>query len=289
MVNLKETLKSILRPVWRWFRREIYQRLQSVRVYYERFGRFPNIIQPRAFSEKLLKKIMFSRDPRLTLFADKYLVRHFVRLRLEQEQYLPRLYGVIEDPGGLSKLALPEKFVMKPNHLSGKIKIVRGPEELEMEELERLSHDWLQTNYYYRCNEWAYKDIRPRILFEEWLGRDDVPDDYKFFCFNGQPRFMQVDKGRFKNHRRNFYDMDFNLLPFKLDLDNFVEQTEVPPNFEEMIDVSQKLSYGVDFLRVDLYNISGRVVFGELTNYPGAGTDRYRPLVWDEKIGSYWK
>ena len=112
-----------------------------------------------------------------------------------QEQYLTKIYAVVDTPVKIRSLNLPDQFVMKANHLSGQIKIVRDLKRIACSELESLAEGWLQANYYYHGNEWAYKNIKPRIIFEELLDvKGDTPDDYKFFCFNGNPRFIQIDR-----------------------------------------------------------------------------------------------
>lgn len=112
--------------------------------------------------------------------------------------------------------------------------------------------------------------------------------DYKFFCFEGEPKFLKVDFDRFIDHHANYYDMDWNLLPFgEAELPPDEKRIEVcPPNFDEMIDVARKLSYGHKFLRVDLYNVEGEVYFGELTFYPASGLERWTDKEIDLKLGN---
>ncbi len=254
-----------------------------------RFGKFPNLIKPKTFNERLIFKMLFDRNPKLTMFADKYLVRRFVEQKCGSE-ILTKLYAVTDDAEKIPTLLLANKFVMKPNHLSGVIKIVKDLKDESIEELIKLGDDWLRRNYCDFENEWAYKNIRPVLMFEELLESNNaVPDDYKFFCFKGDPQFVQIDKGRFTNHRRNFYDINLSLLPVKFVYENFPDRINPPINFNNMIEIVKNLSEGTDFIRVDLYNIEGRIVFGELTNYPEAGLGKFVPAIWDEKLGSYWK
>jgi len=251
-------------------------------------GRFPNFIKPKNFTERLFIKMALDRDPKLTLFADKYLVRGYVE-KVCGAEILTQIYATISKANQLRALKLPQKFVMKANHLSGSIKIVHDFDRESIEELVQLADDWLKRNYYDNWSEWAYKNIKPLIMFEELLDfNNETPDDYKIYCFNGSPKLIQVDRGRFVDHKRNFYDLTLALLPVKLSFKNFEEKLIPPPNFNQMIDIASKLSKGVDFVRVDLYNINGRIVFGELTNYPGAGLERFAPDIWDERIGRFW-
>jgi len=254
------------------------------------FKRMPDLLSPGTFNEKIIRKMIFDRDDRLTIFADKFLARDFVRSKLNGDEHLPRLYAVLKDPAGIPLLNLPDKFVMKPNHLSNEIKIVYDSKKLHAGELEKIAAPWLRRNHYYYMGEWAYKNVKPCIMFEELLeSKRGIPDDYKFFCFNGEPRFIQVDRDRFTCHKRNMYDLNLSLLPVRFTYENFHDKIDMPRNYEHMLDIARKLSSGIDFIRVDLYNIDGRIVFGELTNYHFAGLAKYEPDCWDSTFGSYWK
>lgn len=269
---------------------QFFPELNCINQYRYNLGRMPNLINPKTFNEKVLRKLLFDRDPKLTLFADKYLVRDYVKSKLGTDGHLTKLYAVIDGPAEISGLGLPSQFVMKANHLSGVVKIVRDSDSLAKGELEDLASKWLQKNYYDKLHEWAYKNIKPRIIFEELLEfNGNVPDDWRFFCFRGEPRFIQVDIDRFIDQRRNFYDMDLTLLPVKKVFENFQRETDSLQNYDKMLEIARKLSAGTDFIRVDLYNIQGRILFGELTNYPSAGLGKFNPSSWDTTFGSYWK
>jgi hypothetical protein len=178
---------------------------------------------------------------------------------------------------------------MKPNHLSGVVRIVRGPQDFNIQELEELAADWLKMNHYDLFKEWAYKNIQPRIIFEEFLDcGKGLPDDWKIFCFWGEPKYIGVHRGRFSEHKANYYDVQMNLLPLRIFFDHFQEKIEIPENLSEMLEISRKLSKGTDFIRVDLYNIKSRIVFGELTNYPGAGLEHLEPEEWNFIFGKHW-
>ena len=258
--------------------------------YYGTFGQLPNLLVPRRLTEKLQRKILFDRNPRLPIFADKLRARGFVRATLGDGRCLSKLYAVVESPEEIRRLTLPTKFVMKPNHASGMIKVVGDPSDVSPGELEGLASKWLKVNYYDVTKEWAYKKIKPRIMFEELLEVDGkVAGDFKFHCFHGEPRFLLVTKDRFTNLKINIYDMNLSLLPVRLkDHENFPGELIAPPNFDEMKHIARQLSAGMDYLRVDLYNLPGRIVFGELTNYTGNARTQYEPPAWDYKFGSYW-
>lgn len=288
-MNIKKMLKVIINPFLP-ICFKVFPELKCINDYRYNFGRMPNLINPKTLNEKILRKMLFDRNPRLTIFADKFLVRDFVKSRLGEDSYLTKLYGVVDNPAQISGLSLPNQFVMKPNHLSGQIKIINDFMSLAPDELEKLAETWLRMSHYRYHNEWAYKNIKPRIIFEESLEFEmKIPDDWKFFCFRGEPRFIQIDRSRFVKHKRNIYNLSFSLLPVNLVWENIQEKIVIPQNFEKMLEIARKLSAGVDFIRVDLYNVNGRIVFGELTSYPGAGLEKFAPSSWDAKFGSYWK
>lgn len=288
--NVEKRLTAIFRPFWRVLIAETLKKIENIKYYRRVFERMPNLINPKTFNEKILLKILFDRNPKLTLFADKVLVRDFVRSRLGGDEYLTKLYAVVDNAAEISGLNLPNRFVMKPNHLSGKIKIVGDFGSQSVDELKELAERWLKINYYYAGNEWAYKNIKPKIMFEELLEFDGkIPDDWKFLCFNGEPRFINIDRDRFIKHKRNNYDVNLSLLPVEYGFENFQEKVDVPPAFDKMLEIARKLSSESDFIRVDLYNINGRILFGELTSYPGAGLTKFEPSSWDITFGSYWK
>ncbi len=255
-------------------------------------GRLPHLWRPRTFTEKLLVRLLTDRSARLTFFADKVAVRDYVRDRLGGTEHLTTLYAVIDDPSEIRDLELPAQFVMKPNHLSRAVRIVKDGATQDRAELEALAAMWVRRNYFYELGEWAYRDIRPRVLFEELLDpQGGTPLDYKFQCFDGEPRFLSLISRRFGAPQNlDMYDMDFHPLAGRQELPPSEPQTTIPPaNWALMLEIARKLSAGVDFVRVDLYNIHGRIVFGELTNYPGGGLIRFQPRRWDRIWGDYWR
>jgi len=270
----------------------VFPASKNIKRYVDTLGRFPNLLTPRTFNERIERKILFDRNPMMAIFADKLRAREYVKSRLGDDQYLTKLYAAVASPANIGRLTLPQKFVMKPNHASGFVKIVGDSSKIQPGELEGLAAEWLAVDYYKDVTqEWAYKNVRRRIMFEELLevnGR--VPDDFKFYCFSGEPRWFHVAHDRFGKLRVTSYDLNLSPLPVKIgEYENFTEKLEAPPNFDKMLEVARRLSSGIDFLRVDLYNISGRIVFGELTNYPSNGRTVYHPPEWDLKYGSYWK
>jgi hypothetical protein len=268
---------------------KVFPESKNIGRYRRQFGRFPNIIRPKTFNEKVIRDMLFDRNPILNVYADKLRAREFVRSRLGTDQYLTKQYAVVASADEIKHLSLPAQFVMKPSHSSGRVKIVRDSTNLLPGELESLATKWLKESFYDNAQEWAYKDIDRRIIFEELLEFEgDVPEDWKFFCFDGEPRIVDIHRTRFVKHQRNLYDMNLSQLPVKCKWENFEGRLIVPSNFEKMLEVVRRLASGTDFLRVDLYNINGRIVFGELTSHPASGLGMFDPAEWDLKFGSYW-
>jgi len=264
-----------------------------VKVYYEYYtGKKLDLTTPREFNEKIQWLKVYYKDPRLTQLVDKYSVRSFVKERVGAK-YLNELLGVYEHPNEVDFSALPDKFVIKGVHGYNWNLIVEDKSQLSAWKARLKFRKWLSRNYYYRGGlEWAYKHVKPRLIAEAYLeeiGRKSI-SDYKFFCFNGEPRFIQVDLDRKESHSRRYLDLDWNPLPFRdTDYPPFDEILEKPESYEEMLQVVRKLAHDFPFVRVDLYNLSGRIVFGEMTFYPADGLLEFVPDSYNQVIGDYLK
>lgn len=262
----------------------------TVRRYRNTFGCWPNLFYPTTFSEKITYKKLFNRDPLLTRLADKFSVREYVAERVGNA-YLPELLFVTDCPAAINFTLLPNSFVIKATHGSGWDIIIKDKANVDTLAIRQQLSQWLRENYYYFGREWCYKNIQPQIIIEEFLSDESgsIPYDYKFFCFNGTAKIIQVDVDRFENHKRNLYDTNWEKLNIKLMYQNFEFPLPAPNNLTEMIFIAEKLSAGLDFVRVDLYNIGGTIYFGELTHYPGNGFERFEPKEYDKFLGTYWR
>jgi hypothetical protein len=262
-----------------------------VKIYYRYYtGKVLDLENPREFNAKIQWLKVYYKDPRLTQLVDKYSVRSYVREKVG-ETYLNKLLGVYEKPDAVDFEALPEKFVIKGAHGCNYNLIVADKAKLAPAKARMKFRKWLSRNYYYRSGlEWAYKNVKPRLIAEAFLeeiGKSSL-NDYKFFCFGGEPRFIQIDLDRKASHTRRYYDMQWNALPFRdTDYPPFEERLEKPPNFEEMIRVVRRLADDFPFVRVDLYNIAGRIIFGEMTFYPADGRLEFLPDQYNQIIGDY--
>ena len=264
------------------------------------FGRFPDLHEPRSYTEKLQWRKLFDRQDIYTLCCDKYRVRDFVAQRIG-ERYLIPLLQVCRAPEEIDYDALPDKFVIKTNHASQTNILVPDRSALDRQHLATQLRDWLATNYYrgngssfinYGC-EWQYKNIDPLIVVERFMEdrNGGVPLDYKFYCFNtrqGTEIFVQVDVDRFGTHRSNFYDLSWNRLPFTMTYPTYEGKLEAPQNFDRMAEIVNALAAGFDHVRVDLYNVDGRIYFGEYTFTPSNGFLPFDPAEFDFIVGDMW-
>ena len=245
---------------------------------------------PKTYSEKMQWQKAYDHNPIYTKLADKYAVRDYVKEKVG-EQYLIPLLGRWDRFEDIDFDTLPNQFVLKCNHDCASVIICRDKSTFDKEAARAKLTKSLKRNYYYGYAEWQYKDIIPCIIAEKYLHDVNSEElcDYKFQCFSGKPYSCRIDIGRFTDHRRNVYDMEWNLLPWqKGHYHNSDEAIDKPENYEEMVWVAERLSDGLRQVRVDLYNVGGRVYFGELTFTNGGGFEVFVPEEYDRVLGDMW-
>lgn len=247
-----------------------------------------NLKEPKTFNEKLQWLKLYDRKPEYTKMVDKYEAKKYVANIIGKKYIIPTL-GVWDKFEDIEFDKLPKQFVLKPTHTSGNVFICKDKEKINYKQLRKMINKWLKRDYYLVHREWPYKNIKPKIIAEQYMVDDSGMKlkDYKFFCFNGIAQTILVcsnRNGSFKN--TNFYDINWNLQPFTREKHkNSNEQIKKPKNLDEMITVAEKLSKDIPFVRVDLYEINGKVYFGELTFYPSSGFEGFEPEEWDKKLG----
>ena len=199
--------------------------------------------------------------------------------------------GVFDSFEEIDFSCLPESFVLKTTHDSGGIKIIRNKEEIDFEAMKDWFNRRLRRNMYYWGREWAYKDIKPRIIAEPLMEDSQYGElrDYKFFCFHGEPKIMFVASDRQKKEETkfDFFDMDYHHLNILNGHPNAKTPPEKPASFEMMIDYAKRLSKDIPFVRIDFYDISGKPYLGEMTFYHNCGFVNFTPEEWDNKMGSW--
>lgn len=243
--------------------------------------------QPLLFTEKVQWLKIHYRDPLMTVCADKYEVRGYVRKKAGNS-VLNELYGVYDSTSEIDLEALPGSFVLKTNHGSGRTHIIEDKSKADWPAIFKDLEISLAGNFYYWAREWAYKNIKPRIVCEKLiLEEGSPPRDYKFFCFNSVPKLIQVDYERFTGHKRNMFDTDWNLIPVTYIYPQMKEADSFSPpsNLSRMMELSRILSAPFPFARVDFYDVDNRVVFGEITFYPDSGFGGFEPKEFNRLWG----
>jgi hypothetical protein len=200
------------------------------------------------------------------------------------------MYCVTSDPAAIPFADLPQRFVVKPTHGSGWVRVVLDKATLDVEELLNTCNRWLTSNYYDRTRERQYRKITPRILVEEFIddGSGAAPMDYKFFTFYGKVHLIQIDGSRFTQHRCALYDRHWRDTGARVQLERFDGPVREPPNLQLMLETAETLGADLDFVRVDLYDVGNRIYFGEMTSTPGGGFACFDPQAMDEHLGRLW-
>jgi hypothetical protein len=260
-----------------------------IRKWRNAHGVFPRIFRPVTFSEKVLHRNLFERRDEFKQIADKAAVRSYVERRLGSE-ILPKLYHLTGDPNSIPFDELPSRFVVKPTHGSGWVRVVTDKATLDRADLIATCADWLKRSYYRESREIVYKGVEPRILVEEFI--DDggaTPNDYKLFVFGGSVEYIQADLNRFDRHKQLLYSPAWKKLDVRYIGDDISGEVERPPHLREMIEAAEILGRDWDFIRADFYDTAGRLYFGEITLTPNEGCVRFRPQEFDDYLGSLWK
>ena len=261
-------------------------------LYKGRFGKSLDLDNPKTFNEKLQWLKLYDRKPEYTKMVDKYEAKKYVSEQIGEEYIIPTL-GVWDSFDEIDFDSLPNQFVLKCTHDSGSLVICRDKEKLNKAVAKNKLESRLKKEFFHSSREWPYKDVKPRIMAEIFMEDPSQPEglrDNKFYCFNGEPKFLYISEG-LENHstaKISFLNIDWTIAPFgRSDYKPFDELPPKPETFERMISFARKLSRNIPFVRVDLYEINGKVYFSELTFFPCGGFMPFNPPEWDEKLGSY--
>ncbi len=251
-----------------------------------------NLKNPTSYNEKLQWLKLYYREADLSRMADKYEYKEYVKQHAGEE-YNVKNYGVWNNEEEIDFDKLPSRFVLKTTHDQGGVVICRDKSTFDIPKAKHKLKKHLKRNLYYLFREWVYKDIKPRIIAEEYL--EDTSEeglkDYKFYCFDGEPKLMYIACGRQGNvSYLDFYDLDFNYIDLKRPKYHQLGPVHRKPlNWELMIELARKMSKGRPHVRIDFYEVDGRLLFGEFTLFQGGGLMPFYPESWDYKLGSYLK
>ncbi|MGF3182950.1 ATP-grasp fold amidoligase family protein [Facklamia sp. P12934] len=254
-------------------------------------GKKLNLENPQTFNEKLQWLKLYNRNREYTKLVDKFSARNFVKHTIG-EKYLNEIFGVYNSYDEINFDLLPEQFVLKPTHASGNYYICKDKSKINHKELKKTVNIWMNRNYYLLHREWPYKNVKPRILAEKFLeSKDGSPlVDYRFLCFNGDPKIIFTDLSMTdkSNTRRNIYNLNWNLLDYRITypIDYNINLTK-PKNLNEMINLSRRLSKDIPHVRVDFYNIDGKIIFSEMTFFHQSGYGKFYQDEFAEEMGAW--
>jgi len=260
-------------------------------MYLYTMGREMHWDNPQTFNEKLQWLKVYDRKYEYTVMVDKFLAKKYAADKIGEEYIIPTL-GAWERFEDIDFDTLPNQFVLKCTHDSGGLVICRDKSKFDKKEARKKIEKCLNRNFYWQSREWPYKNVKRKILVEKYMEDASAEElkDYKFYCFNGIPKFLYLSQG-LENHttaRISYVTLDWKIADFyRDDYLPFDELPAKPKMFERMIELAKQLSEGISFLRVDFYEINGKIYFGEMTFYPGGGFTRFAPEEWDYKLGSW--
>ena len=285
-----KTIRTIKSLVWEYISRVLPDEVYVKRKFLNRMG-FPlDLKDPKTFNEKLQWLKLYDRKPIYTKMVDKYEAKKYVASIIGEKYIIPTL-GIYNDFDEISFEKLPNQFVLKCTHDSGGVVICKDKDLFDVETAKEKINKSLKRNFYWEGREWPYKNVKPRIIAEQLMVDESGFElkDYKFFCFNGEPKFFKIDYNRQVEHHANYYNLQGEIIPVdelvcprdsRIDL-------KLPNNMHKMIEIAAILSKGIPFVRVDLYNINGSIYWGEMTFYPATGMGKFAPQEWDYTFGSY--
>ncbi len=268
-----------------WMPDKVYLRL----IYRCRMGRWLNLKHPQTFSEKLQWLKLYNRRPVFTIMVDKYAVKDYVAKIIGEKYIIPTL-GVWDRTDDIEWDKLPNQFVLKCTHDSGGLVICKDKSKLNKEVAIKKLKSSLKQDYFKMWREWPYKNVPRRIIAEKYIEpKPDVNDlpDYKFFCFNGEPRYCQVITGRNTEMCIDFFDKDWNHQLFhEPKIYPFANPEPMKPaKYDKMWNLAQQLAHGLTFSRIDFYNVGNDVYFGEITFFPTSGMGGFDPDEYDILFG----
>lgn len=268
-----------------------------LRVHYAiKLHRSLNFKHPKRFTEYIQCYKATYRNPEMLRCTDKFKVRDYVTEKLGTDIYLNKLYQVCDKAENIDFDKLPEKFVIKTTDGGNgdNVYICKNKNAANIKKIVKLVDSWRHKKYDVISREWAYKGAhKSQIIIEQYLedkdNKDGTIDDYKFMCYDGKFRFLWIDKNRYTNHKRGFWNEKLEFLHgVRSDYPTFDVPPTLPENIKDMIALAEKLSKGFPFARVDLYSINGTIYFGEITFYPCSGYVKYKPTSFDYELGKYF-
>ncbi len=290
MRTFKEIIKILMnKNMFWWIKDEEYVKIK----YKLEMNKRLNLQDPKTFNEKLQWLKLYDRNPEYTQMVDKFEAKKYVANIIGKKYIIPTL-GLWDKFEDIDFTKLPNKFVLKSTHASGNIFICKNKDEIDYKKLKKTVQKWLKRNYYLVHREWPYKNVKPRIIAEEYM-EDQIGEliDYKVYAFNGQCDYVMVCFDRIKGKTKFiYYDRKWNIKKeFSKDGIKYGDtiKIEKPKNLDKMFEFAEILSKNIPFVRVDFYESNGNLYFGELTFYPSAGFDNTRTKDCQEYLDKQLK
>lgn len=245
-----------------------------------------NLKNPQSFNEKLQWLKLHDRKSEYINLVDKYEAKNILAKKYGTEFIIPTI-GLYNNFNQINIDMLPSQFVIKTTHQSGGVVVCTDKKKFDIEKAKCIINRKLRKNLYYWGLEWPYKYVKPRIIIEEYIGTDSDLKDYKLMCFNGKVRCTFVCSNRNKNLNIDFFDINWNHLPFERHYPASNTMINKPINYNKMISIAEDISKNMRFVRVDFYEVESRLYIGEITFYPGCGLEEFTPQKWDYILGSW--
>lgn len=296
---LKNLRKIIIYPDWRFkvlADMGVYEKMPDElyirKLFKAIMGTQLSLENPHTFNEKIQWLKLYDRNPIYTQWVDKYKVKDYVGSIIGKEHIIPTI-GVWDSPEAIDFDQLPDRFVLKCNHNSGLgMYICKDKNKMDQETVLRKLKEGLSENYYLYGREWPYKNVERKIIAEPYL--EDMSGelrDYKLMCFNGKHRCTFVCEGRNSNEGLHvtFYDENWHIMPFERHYPRRMKEISCPMHYDRMREYAELLSKNCPFMRVDFYEVEGKLYFGEITLYPGSGFEEFNPYNWDCVLGDWLK
>ena len=264
-------------------------RLYLKLLYKNKFKTELHLDPPKTFNEKMQWLKLYDRKPIYTKMVDKYEAKLFIADKVGQEYVIPNL-GIWDRFEDIDFDSLPDQFVLKCTHDSGGLSICADKKTFNVKKAEKKIKQCMGRNYYTNTREWPYKNVKPRIIAEQYMVDESGWElkDYKVFVFNEEPRLVEVDYNRYVEHKLNVYDLDWNYMDCYFTSHNDPNvHIPKPERFDEMLELSRKLAQGTTFLRVDFYAFGKDLYVGELTFTPGSGFVEFYPKEMDGIMGEW--
>lgn len=260
-------------------------------MYKLRVGKELDLENPKTFNEKLQWLKLHDRNPEYTKLVDKYEVKKYVADIIGEEYIVPTL-GVYNSFDEIDFNSLPNQFVIKCTHDSGSVMICKDKSKFNVKKAKKYFNKKLSYNYYWNSREWPYKDVKPRIIIEKYIEAFAIGNklkDFKFMCFSGCIKFVEVHTDRFENHTQDYYDINFEKMNIVRDVKVSDCILSKPACYDEMLEYTKKLAKSYPFVRIDWYVTNDRLYFGEITFYDSSGFEMFNPIEYNEIYGDLIK